>query len=640
MDISDLDISPPLKKDGKSKEKPEESSTGKDKGKNDRFAFAFDFDELENFSFESSLTKEEPKAQKDKNNKGSSPNGSGCQDKEGSMHRNLLEHVNLEDRPMKPSLPGTADLESTREICLLNLAMDDAVTAEEASAVEEAASDKTKSLPEATVASRELPKICPSEKLIFPEPVDLQASTGNDVMQDLSSDSLSKNESGEGNSSDVVDFMDTKATGSSGEKVKNTDERSNAGSTSNYKHRTSDNSEPLQTLAISETDDGKKSPVVVEDHVRGNRERTEPGQANSLVANSRTTSAVPGISCDTPSGREKQEPASEICKLPLVSQPADLSEKGAEKRSEPLVTCSRYFSQSEKTEYPVQKASNQTTFASLSSKKMGLSLPSLVQGRDWDNNQSDRKLVSLPLQHSKPPLRTELSQERSQESCEGPKTCCNVPGASGLQIGKKINDSSTSESKEMVKTKSAMRQRETSTENLDTLSSSMEVNKKAAQSSGNAAYLVSIPTIKKTADEHKLSSIDDSKNTIDRHGLKLSGKFVEASEKVLDKKVSNHNSMENAGIKSSISNCQISTPHIPHGVKIKGFEMPFSIETGGNIKKAEAYGKELDDLCNMLRKKHDEAKELLVRAVVNSNKLLLLNNPLSEEKISFKPSTM
>lgn len=45
MDMSDLDISPPLKKDGKSKEKPKESSSGKDKGKPDRFAFAFDFDE-------------------------------------------------------------------------------------------------------------------------------------------------------------------------------------------------------------------------------------------------------------------------------------------------------------------------------------------------------------------------------------------------------------------------------------------------------------------------------------------------------------------------------------------------------------------------------------------------------------------
>ncbi|XP_020547489.1 uncharacterized protein LOC105155730 [Sesamum indicum] len=461
------------------------------------------------------------------------------------MHMNLLENVNnLEDRPMKPSSPGTkitfdmdslvggaTDLESTREICLPNLAMDDAVTAEQASAFEEATSDKTKSLPEATIASRELPKISPSEKLIFPESVDLQASAENDVIQDLSSAYLSKNEPGGGNSSDVVDFMDTKATGSSGEKEKNTDERSIAGSTSNYKHRMSDNSEPLQTFAISEKDDGAKSLVFVEDHVRGNRERTEPGQANSLFANSCTTNAVPGISCDTPSGREKREPASEICKLPLVSQPADLSEKDAEKRSEPLVTCSRYFSQSEKTEYTVQKASTQTTFSSLSSKKkMGLSLPSLVQGRDWDNNQSDRKLVSLPLQHSKPPLRRELSQVQSQESCEGPKTCCDVPGVIGLQIGKKLSDSSTLESKDMIKTKSAMRQRETSPENLDTLSSSMEVNKKAAQSSGNAASLVSIPTIKKTADKQKLSSIDNSKKTINQHGLKLSGLNLDSTK--------------------------------------------------------------------------------------------------------------
>lgn len=39
-------------------------------------------------------------------------------------------------------------------------------------------------------------------------------------------------------------------------------------------------------------------------------------------------------------------------------------------------------------------------------------------------------------------------------------------------------------------------------------------------------------------------------------------------------------------------------------------------------------------ICNMLRKKHEEAKELLVRAVVNNNKLLLLNHPIYEEKIS------
>lgn len=45
LDMSDLDISPSLKRDAKSKEKSKESSNAKDKGKTDQFAFGFDFDE-------------------------------------------------------------------------------------------------------------------------------------------------------------------------------------------------------------------------------------------------------------------------------------------------------------------------------------------------------------------------------------------------------------------------------------------------------------------------------------------------------------------------------------------------------------------------------------------------------------------
>ena len=39
-------------------------------------------------------------------------------------------------------------------------------------------------------------------------------------------------------------------------------------------------------------------------------------------------------------------------------------------------------------------------------------------------------------------------------------------------------------------------------------------------------------------------------------------------------------------------------------------------------------------ICNMLRKKHEEAKEKLVRAIVNNNNLLMLNHPIYDEKIS------
>ncbi|KAH9611009.1 hypothetical protein KSS87_013240 [Heliosperma pusillum] len=59
------------------------------------------------------------------------------------------------------------------------------------------------------------------------------------------------------------------------------------------------------------------------------------------------------------------------------------------------------------------------------------------------------------------------------------------------------------------------------------------------------------------------------------------------------------------------------------------------MESDVNVEKAEACAKELDEICTMLKKKHDEAKELLVRALVNNNNLLMLNHPICEEKISF-----
>jgi len=39
-------------------------------------------------------------------------------------------------------------------------------------------------------------------------------------------------------------------------------------------------------------------------------------------------------------------------------------------------------------------------------------------------------------------------------------------------------------------------------------------------------------------------------------------------------------------------------------------------------------------ICSMLKKKHEEAKDLLVRAIVNDNNLLMLNHPIYEEEIS------
>ncbi|XP_065877312.1 uncharacterized protein At4g18490-like [Euphorbia lathyris] len=49
-----------------------------------------------------------------------------------------------------------------------------------------------------------------------------------------------------------------------------------------------------------------------------------------------------------------------------------------------------------------------------------------------------------------------------------------------------------------------------------------------------------------------------------------------------------------------------------------------TMENDQNVEKAEGYAKDLDDMCNMLKKKYEEAKGLLVRAIVNNNYLLIL----------------
>ncbi|XP_057786952.1 uncharacterized protein At4g18490-like isoform X1 [Salvia miltiorrhiza] len=771
LDISDLDNSPPLKKDAKSKEKPQESSSGKNKGKTDRFAFGFDFDELDDFSFDSPK-KEGTKAQSD--NKESSSNGSGCQDKEGSTHINETGSKSTsKDGPQKPSLPESRitfdmDFEPTREICPSNFAMDDIVTQEHLAAIDEGPTGEVKGPLETTI-SREIPNISPSKKLVSRGQVDLEACITNDVMLDLSSDHLSNDEPSGCNSSALenkVDSVDANASGSNGEQDGNM--TLVADSTFSYKHTISRNSQHHQAVAVSENIDetsvdnssageskvscmdtnasslngeqdanmvlvagspcdyehtskasehdqpvvfseninGERTQDGIENHAEEDRERAELGQTNSLVEISCTTGDVSGISCDsdTQSSRENQEPSHEMIKSSLTSEPADPLAKPIENITEPLMNFSRPSVQLEKPECPIPKASIQATFSSLSSKQITSAQPSLVKGRNGDAAQSDRK---LSLQCSKTLLRGIIPQIQSQKSCSH----LNIygredPVADGSRNGSNLNDSSAKQVKDMEKIKSAPRQREVFTKDLD--NPRMETNSKAAESSGNPKILASILSNKNTsAQEHRTSATEGGRKPPDLSGLKLSRlsidstkspilreikpvgnssqksvsvskipfgtahlsdqcrqtistlsvkraleddtadtsalhpakrlsqsvatsrNFLETTEKVLKKAPINR--MEDDRIKSTIGNS--------HELKAKGVEISSSTKNDSNIKLADACSKELDDLCDILRKKHDEAKELLAQAILNNNKLLMLNNPQLDEKISFKLST-
>lgn len=102
---------------------------------------------------------------------------------------------------------------------------------------------------------------------------------------------------------------------------------------------------------------------------------------------------------------------------------------------------------------------------------------------------------------------------------------------------------------------------------------------------------------------------------------------------VVDKETCNNENAVDGNSRIILEDSQNSDLDVHWELSMKELEAPFSLETDSNIEKAEACCKELADICNMLRKKHDEAKEILVRAIVNNNKLLMLNHPLYEEKI-------
>ncbi|KAH1048501.1 hypothetical protein J1N35_039285 [Gossypium stocksii] len=111
--------------------------------------------------------------------------------------------------------------------------------------------------------------------------------------------------------------------------------------------------------------------------------------------------------------------------------------------------------------------------------------------------------------------------------------------------------------------------------------------------------------------------------------------LTESSERVADKEVQNRKNHVEVSTKNVLYDHLTSGSEVPREVNMTEPEFASVIENDGKVEKAEAYGKELEDICNMLKKKNEEAKKVLVRAIVNNNNLLMLNHPILKEKISF-----
>ncbi|KAK1375402.1 hypothetical protein POM88_031595 [Heracleum sosnowskyi] len=100
----------------------------------------------------------------------------------------------------------------------------------------------------------------------------------------------------------------------------------------------------------------------------------------------------------------------------------------------------------------------------------------------------------------------------------------------------------------------------------------------------------------------------------------------------LTEKLVNEENLPDGVTEKVLNNSQTSCLHFPQKEDMKELETSSDMNNESSVECAEACGKELDNLVNMLKKTHEEAKEILVRAVVNNNKLLMLNHPIYEEK--------
>ncbi|CAN1327345.1 Uncharacterized protein At4g18490 [Linum perenne] len=113
-----------------------------------------------------------------------------------------------------------------------------------------------------------------------------------------------------------------------------------------------------------------------------------------------------------------------------------------------------------------------------------------------------------------------------------------------------------------------------------------------------------------------------------------SRQFEDKTEGIAEEQVQISNSEVANESGSMLHDSTISGLIIPKEVNLEKPEISLTVEID-RVQMAAEYGRKLDELCNKLRKMIEHTKELSVRSIVNNNRLLLLNHPMLDEKISF-----
>ncbi|XP_070051591.1 uncharacterized protein At4g18490 isoform X2 [Nicotiana tomentosiformis] len=680
IDIPDLDISSPCKKDRKSRETSKKESKGAvNKKKGDDFNFSFDF-ELDNFSFGSSQeSREKAKNNQEKDSfsfgsSGETGEKANNQEKECSSKKSGNEgsgsHLNedlgsLEDR--------TAQKHGASEAGM-NLTIDSHIDIDKNH-------DTTKhSLPSNhTMGNNDTSKLqsVSSEVALEKAKISLQkkisTSTQEAVCQVEGTSLISRSESRSDTSSGLQQHVNSAADVTFFGVGTDVNKKVLLDSDKNY-DKTVLESSSLEGVATSMNNASEKSILESDKHVlETNKDRTQTHSNSMYIAN-----ATEDKMQDVKVGNEIQSPTSELSASSL-SNGIVAEDLTAEKRRDTGVIRSKFFMPSIKPAAQMQKTTSltETKLSEFGNKRVGSITQSPSDEIISQDNKDDEtgSKAGFPTDSGLLPMINPL-QTGSQEShqvlgitisrisppSKSQQTTTSTPCS--IAVTRNITPIPTAkntlnEGDKTLPIKAARRTLDTSSLKISAklgskpetsrtvLQKNMKSSKNVDQHGGFKAILQAkdnncterlkqMPanlSIKRKVPETNLDLTILLPSKRLSHSPSESRGSSEGTERIWHKQVNDHEHSGNGNKTSDYENCQISSRDVPMEMNIKELGRPFAIEDDDNIKKAEALSKDLDDMCSMLRKKQEEAKELLVRAVVNNNKLLLLNHPIYEEKI-------
>ncbi|KAI3498707.1 hypothetical protein L1887_34486 [Cichorium endivia] len=678
-DMSDLDISSPIKKSGKSKETSKEGSSG-----GDDFAFSFDFNKFADLDFGSTKKKTDEKSDNSKDNKEGYSNTSGSRGTEDLLAKDVNA---LEDD----------DTSSKHPISKVDTQMENI---EDPGSRNEDDHLKTVTYESSNAEEQEIQTTISSEKIIssnFEEPT--QESHSSEERSSSELDAQKAMQELSGHSADNASDLPEEESGTSVRMVNPRTGAEKNGSVRSVDEVVTTRSLPLESLSAHMNLQSQKGEMckerednVLTGHIKGDSHlessmtTVKENLAHGETVDKRNADSVSKLhmgSLDSGTTSDELVSKKERGNIPTQSKYFKKQNGSESEKPQASISSTKLISVANKrmSTLPNNLALEKSEFASKSvesgSKFAGISrpLPNVLTRNipghtkntetnhasdntgeclNADNIKPTIESLSTTVGHDTGPtkeepalrgreqntvhinsLRSDVHPSRSmkQSTKDLPHNNLN-PGlqATGMKstcnIGKNVvekNQISSTKADIRVSEVSTLRVSRATEPKLKPLNSMLPMGPPSMRNKEQEKQMLpkqtpSTPTLKR-------KTFEESAKTPTWTPLKrlstspCSNNIMPSSEKAVDKQIHNHASVANEmSPRLDISPLEI--------------DIYSASENDALFQQAEACSKELDVICNMLKKKHEEAKDLLVRAIVNNNNLLMLNHPIYQQKIS------